>query len=230
MQELTVIQKRLFAMQDLGYRAFQSKLIPTVDPACVIGVRTPALRRLARELSGTAAATAFLSDLPHRFYEENCLHAFLVERIGELDACLVALDAFLPYVDNWATCDSMSPPVLKKHPAALLSAIDRWMASGTVYTVRFGIGMLMRHFLDARFDPACPARVAAVPTEEYYLHMMVAWYFATALAKQYAAVLPYLTEHRLPLKTHNKAIQKACESYRISPAQKEYLKTLKRKE
>ena len=225
---MSTITERLFSLADEGYRQFQIPLIPTVEPERVIGVRTPVLRKLAKELAGTAQAEAFLRDLPHAYYEENNLHAFLVEQIRDYDAVIAAIDAFLPYVDNWSTCDGWSPKVLKKHPEELLCKIRQWMASDALYTVRFGIGMLQRYFLDERFDPVYLAWVAAVDREEYYLRMMVAWYFATALAKQYEAALPYIEEGKLPLWTHNKAIQKAVESYRVSEQHKTYLKTLKK--
>ena len=175
-----------------------------------------------------AEAEAFLRDLPHTYYEENNLHAFLVEQIKDYDACIAAIDAFLPYVDNWSTCDGWSPKVLKKHPEELLCKIREWMTSDALYTVRFGIGMLQRYFLDERFDPVYLDWVAAIRREEYYVRMMVAWYFATALAKQYEAALPYIEEGCLPLWTHNKAIQKAVESYRVSAEQKVYLKILRK--
>ncbi|MBQ4332805.1 MAG: DNA alkylation repair protein [Clostridia bacterium] len=222
------ITERLFSLADEGYRQFQIPLIPTVDRSRVIGVRTPILRKLARELAGTEEAEAFLRDLPHTYYEENNLHAFLVEQIRDYDACIAAIDAFLPYVDNWSTCDGWSPKVLKKHPEELLSKIRQWMASDLPYTVRFGIGMLQRHFLDDRFSAEYLAWVASVEREEYYVRMMVAWYFATALAKQYEAAVPYLEQKRLPKWTHNKAIQKALESYRVSAEHKEHLKTWRR--
>lgn len=225
---MSAITERLFALADEGYRQFQMPLISTVEPARVIGVRTPVLRKLAKELAGTAEAAAFLRDLPHTYYEENNLHAFLVEQIKDYDACIAAIDAFLPHVDNWSTCDGWSPKVLKKHPEELLRKIREWMASHAPYTVRFGIGMLQRHFLDERFDAAYLDWVAAIDREEYYVRMMVAWYFATALAKQYEAALPYIEDGRLPLWTHNKALQKAVESYRVSDEHKTYLKTLKK--
>lgn len=222
------ITERLFSLADEEYRQFQTPLLPTVAPERVIGVRTPILRKLAKELAGTDEAEAFLRDLPHTYYEENNLHAFLVEQIRDYDACIAAIDAFLPHVDNWSTCDGWSPKVLKKHPEELLVKIREWMASDAPYTVRFGIGMLQRYFLDERFDAAYLGWVAAVDREEYYVRMMVAWYFATALAKQYEAALPFIEKGRLPLWTHNKAIQKAVESYRVSAEQKAYLKTLKK--
>lgn len=227
MQAPSIIRARLLSMQDTVYRDFQCRLMPTVAPETVIGVRTPALRKMAVELAGSQEATAFLADLPHTYYEENNLHAFLVERISSFDDCLSAVEAFLPYVDNWATCDSFSPPVFKKNKSALLTAVWRWIGAEHTYTMRYGIGMLMRHFLDGDFSPVFPAVVAAVPMGEYYVHMMVAWYFATALGKQYDAVIPYLTERRLPARTHNATIQKAVESYRIAPEIKSYLKTLR---
>ena len=225
---MSPITERLFSLADEGYRRFQTPLLPSVAPERIIGVRTPVLRKLAKELAGTEEAAAFLCDLPHTYYEENNLHAFLVEQIKDYDACVTAIDAFLPYVDNWSTCDGWSPKVFKKHPEELLVKVREWMASEHPYTVRFGIGMLQRYFLDERFDPTYLDWVAAVDREEYYVRMMVAWYFATALAKQYEAALPFLEEGRLPLWTHNKAIQKAVESYRISAEQKAYLKTLKK--
>ena len=225
---MSVLTERLFALADEGYRQFQTPLLPSVDPARIIGVRTPVLRKLAKELAGTAEAEAFLRDLPHAYYEENNLHAFLVEQIKDYAACIAAIDAFLPYVDNWSTCDGWSPKVFKKHSDALLMKIREWMASDLPYTVRFGMGMLQRYFLDERFDPAYLDWVAAIDREEYYVRMMVAWFFATALAKQYEATLPYIEQGRLPLWTHNKTIQKAVESYRVTAEQKTYLKTLKK--
>lgn len=225
---MSPLTKRLFSLADEGYRQFQMPLLPTVPAERVIGVRTPVLRKLARELAGTAEADAFLQALPHTYYEENNLHAFLVEQIKDYDACIAAIDAFLPYVDNWSTCDGWSPKVLKKHPEELLCKTREWMTSDHPYTVRFGIGMLQRYFLDDRFAPVYLEWVAAVDREEYYVRMMVAWYFATALAKQYEAVVPYIQQHRLPVWTHNKTIQKALESYRVTAEHKEQLKAYKR--
>lgn len=223
----TKIQERLFELQDLKYRDFNAKLLPTVDKDTIIGVRTPATRKLAKELAGSEAAKEFLQTLPHEYYEENNLHGCLVEQIKDYDRCIEALNTFLPYVDNWATCDMMSPKVLKKHLPELLEQIKVWMASEHVYTVRFGIEMLMRHYLDEEFQSEYLEWVAEVRSEEYYLKMMVAWYFATALAKQYEAALPYIEDRKLEKWAHNKAIQKAVESYRITDEQKVYLKTLK---
>jgi len=225
---MNAITQRLFSSADEGYRQFQIPLIPTVDPKRVIGVRTPILRNMARELAGTAVAEAFLQDLPHTYYEENNLHAFLVEQIRDYDACIAAIDTFLPYVDNWSTCDGWSPKVLKKHPIELLTKIREWMESQRPYTIRFGIGMLQRYFLDEAFVPEYLQWVADVDREEYYVRMMVAWYFATALAKQYEAALPFLEEYRLPMWINNNTIQKAAESYRVTPEHRAYLKQLKR--
>lgn len=223
------MQERLFALADTKYRAFQSKLLPTVTPERVIGVRTPALRALAKEIAGTKEAEVFVQQLPHTYFEENNLHAFLLCRMRDFDSCIAAVDAFLPYVDNWATCDQLSPKALKKDLPALRAQAENWMRSAHPYTVRFGIGMLMQHFLDAEFSDAYPCAVAAVRSEEYYVQMMQAWYFATALAKQYDAVLPYFTEQRLDAWVQNKAIQKAIESYRVTDEHKAYLRALKRK-
>ena len=224
---MTEIQQRLFALQDAGYRDFHAALIPTVDKALVIGVRMPALRALARELKGTEQAAAFMAELPHRYYEENNLHAALIGHIRDFDGCMAALEIFLPYVDNWATCDMMNPKALAKDKAVLLERIRLWLQSSHTYTVRFGMGMLMRYFLEEDFREEYLALVASVQSEEYYVRMMQAWYFATALAKQYEAAVTYLEQRKLGVWVHNKTIQKARESYRISGEQKEYLKSLK---
>ena len=221
------IRKELFALQDMKYRDFQSKLIPTIDPGSVIGVRTPDLRKYARQLSKCEDIRAFLNDLPHRYFDENQLHAFIISGLKDYEQCVAEVQRFLPYVDNWATCDQMSPKVFKKHRTELLEAVKGWMGSDEIYTVRFGVGMLMEHFLDEDFNPAYPEMVAGIRSEEYYINMMIAWYFATALAKQYESVLPFIEDKRLEVWTHNKAIQKAVESYRVTAEQKEYLKTLK---
>jgi 3-methyladenine DNA glycosylase AlkD len=227
---LQEIRERLTAYADEEYRVFQCSLMPTVDSATVLGVRTPVLRRMAKELRGTAGGTALMADLPHACFEENQLHAFLIESIRDFDEAVTATDAFLPYVDNWATCDQLSPKAFKGRFAALLPHIRRWMADPAPYTCRFGLGMLMRYGLGEDFDVAFLEAAAApsvIGREEYYVRMMVAWFFATALAFQYEAALPYLIEHRLPHWTHNKTIQKACESYRVSPEHKGYLKSLR---
>ena len=221
------IREELFRLQDTEYRDFQKKLIPTADPDAVIGVRTPELRKYAAQLVKNEEVSEFLSDLPHRYFDENQLHAFIVSEIRDFDRCVREVIRFLPYVDNWATCDQMSPKVFRKHRSELLPHIREWMDSGETYTVRFGIGMLMQHFLDGDFRPEYPEWVARIRSGEYYINMMVAWYFATALAKQYDQVLPFIVNRRLDDWTHNKTIRKAVESYRIAPEQKEYLKSLK---
>ena len=223
------ITDQLFALQDLEYKQFHSKLMPTTNPDDIIGVRTPMLRKFAKEIAKSTNVERFLEELPHKFYEENNLHGFLIESIKDFDACIAALNTFLPYVDNWATCDMMAPKALKKDLPRLYEQVKIWVASGETYTIRFGVNMLMKYYLEAAFLPEYPELVASVQSEEYYVKMVVAWYFATALAKQYEAVLPYLTNRRLDMWTHNKTIQKAVESYRITPEQKAYLKTLKQK-
>ena len=221
------IRAELKRLQDIRYREMQVRIIPTVKPEQIIGVRTPELRQLAKQVARDGAAEEFLGNLPHRYFEENQLHAFILSEMKDYGQCLQALNRFLPYVDNWATCDQMSPKVFRKHRQELIGSIREWFGSEKPYTVRFGIGMLMEHYLDGDFDPAYPEMAAAVRSGEYYVNMMTAWYFATALAKQYETVLPYLENRRLDDWTHNKAIQKAIESYRITPEQKAYLRGLK---
>lgn len=222
------ITDELFAMQDTAYKAFTEKLTPNIDPRRIIGVRMPALRKLAKDFAKTPQAAEFLRALPHDYHEENLLHGCCIEAMRDFDQCVASLDAFLPFVDNWAVCDCMSPKVLGRQPDALRQCISRWLQSGEEYTVRFAIGQLMRWFLDERFDPSDAETVAAVQSDAYYVNMMRAWYFATALAKQYEAVLPFLTENRLDVWTHNKTIQKAVESFRVPPEHKTALRALKR--
>jgi len=221
------IREELFALRDEGYAAFQQKLIPGVPPACVIGVRVPELRKLAKRYYKDPEHYRFLQALPHDYYDEDLLHALLIAEEKDFACCLEETEAFLPFVDNWAVCDIISPKVFSKHKEELSERIRVWAKSEKTYTCRFGIGMLMQHFLDADFDAAYLEIPAAVHSEEYYVNMMLAWFFATALAKQWEATIPYLENKRLPCWTHNKAIQKARESYRISAEQKEYLKSLK---
>lgn len=220
------IEEKLWSLQDESYGQFQRKLIPNLLGERIIGVRTPELRALAKEL---APCPEFLQDLPHRYFEENQLHAFLLEQCKDFAQTVANVDAFLPYVDNWATCDQLSPKVFKKHRAELLPYIRRWLMSEHPYTVRFAIGMLMQHFLEEDFSEEYPRMVASVEMDAYYVRMEQAWYFATALAKQYDAVIPYIEQNRLERWTHNKTIQKCLESYRISREQKEYLKQFRRK-
>ena len=218
---------RLIVHKDDTYKEFQAKLVPNIPPETILGVRTPDLRRIAKELYESKDRDAFLSSLPHRYYEENLIHFFVLAKIKDFDLCVRSVNAFLPYVDCWPVSDQATPVSFKKNHKKLLPYIEKWIASEHLYTARFGIRMLMNEFLGDDFKTEYPDLVAAKKGEEYYLKMMIAWYFATALAKQYDAVLPYLETRRLDKWTHNKAIRKALESYRITPAQKAYLKSLK---
>ena len=226
---MTDIQEKLIALSEPGYRDFMAPLLPNLPRERILGVRTPALRSYAKELWRAGGYEPFLRQLPHSYYEENNLHAFLLEQMRDFDCCLAELERFLPYIDNWATCDCLRPKVFGKNKARLLARIPAWLASGETYTVRYGIGMLMAHYLDDGFRPEYLSWVADVRSGEYYINMMIAWYFATALAKQYEAALPWLENRRLDRWTHNKTIQKAVESYRVSEKEKAYLKTLKQK-
>ena len=219
-----MIKKRLFELQDEAYGDLLSKLTPTIERERVIGVRTPALRALARELDGTNEAAEFLAELPHYYYDENNLHAFLIMRIKSFDAALFEVERFLPHVDNWATCDSLAPKAFAKTPEPLLPAIERWLASDRVYTARFGIGCLMRYFLGERFRSEYADAVAAIRSDEYYVQMMAAWYFATALAKNRDEAWGYVA--RLDPTVRKMAIRKAIESYRISDEDKDRLRRI----
>ena len=225
--KITDLREKLNSLQDLKYRDMQIKIIPGVDPGSVIGVRTPELRNMAKEILKAGDYKDFLKELPHKYFEENQLHAFIISGIKDMNECMEQLEKFLPYVDNWATCDQMSPKVFKKHKDELLVHIREWIESEEPYTVRFGVGMLMEHFLDEDFKPEYPEMVAKLRSREYYVNMMIAWYFATALAKQYEIVLPFIEGKKLDDWTHNKAIQKSVESYRITEEHKKYLKSLK---
>lgn len=221
------VQKQLFELQDLKYRDFHAKLMPTIDKEKVIGVRTPALRSYAKQFGKTEEAKEFMKVLPHKYYEENNLHGMLLEQIKDYDELIIELEKFLPYIDNWATCDLLSFRIVKKNLEDFLEKINKYIKSDQPYTIRFGISMLMKHYLDDNFKIEYVNKVAAVQSEEYYVNMMRAWYFATALAKQYDSIIPFIEEKKLDVWTHNKAIQKSIESYRITPEQKEYLRTLK---
>ena len=223
---MAAIIDRLSALAEPGYADFQAKLIPTVPRERILGVRLPALRALAREIKGDEAR-AFLSELPHKTLEENLLHAILVGRERDFAAVIAELDAFLPYADNWAVTDILRPAIFLKRPAEALPHIEKWLGSPLPYVRRAAVGFLMAYFLDENFDPGVLALPAKIPQEEYYVGMEVAWFYATALAKRWDETLPYLTDRRLPTWTHNKTIQKATESYRVTPERKEYLKTLK---
>ena len=224
MAELTKLQKQLFELQDLKYRDFHSKLMPETDKETVIGIRTPVLRKFAKEFAGTSEAEAFLRQLPHRYYEENNLHMMLITGIKDYEKCMEEVQRFLPYIDNWATCDYPAPKCFARHKDQVLEEAKRWISSGETYVIRYGIGVLMRLFLDEDFSPEYLEMAAAVQSQEYYVNMMIAWYFATALAKQWDATVPYIEQHKLSDWVHKKTIQKAVESYRITPEQKEYLK------
>ncbi len=220
------VQTALFALADEHYRDFHSALMPTVDKKTVIGIRTPILRHFAKDFIKTEDAEVFLQTLPHTYYEENNLHALLLMQMRDFDALENALDAFLPHIDNWATCDMLSPKIFTKYPEKRLILAKKHIKSTHIYTIRFGIGMLMKYELSETFTPEIPALVASIHSEDYYVKMMQAWFFATALAKRYEEVLPYLTEKRLDTWVHNKTIRKAIESYRITPEQKTFLRTL----
>lgn len=224
---MTEIQKLLFAKQDIKYRDFQAPLFPNIDKEKIIGVRTPELKKLAKELSGSELAKQFVETLPHVYFDENQLHAFLISLIKDYESCLKEVERFLPYVDNWGTCDQLSPKVFAKHKDELIVSIKKWLKSKHTYTVRFAIGMLLALYLDDSFKEGYIELVSNIKSEEYYINMMIAWYFATALAKQWDSAIKYIEEKKLSPWVHNKTIQKAVESYRISEKQKVYLKSLK---
>ena len=221
------VRKRLFEMQDTGYRDFHARLVPTVEKEKIIVIRTPILRKFAKEFGKTERSEMFLKVLPHQYYEENNLHGLLIEQIRDYDKCLKELERFLPHIDNWATCDLLTLHMMKKHRDIFIREVYRWMESDKPYIIRFGISMLMRHYLDEGFKPEYPEKVAAIRSDEYYVNMMRAWYFATALAKQSEKILPFLEEQRMDIWTHNKTIQKSIESYRITQEQKDHLRTLR---
>ena len=221
------VQQDLFTMQDLKSRDFHAKLMPTVDKDSVIGVRVPMLRAYAKKFGKTEEAKQFLEILPHQYYEENNLHGLLIDQMKDYELCIEELIRFLPYINNWATCDILSVKAVKGHLDSYIKNIYQWLESDYTYTIRFGINMLMRYYLEEEFKIEYPEKVAAIRSEEYYVNMVRAWYFATALAKKYDQVLPFLEEQKMDVWTHNKTIQKAIESYRITLEQKEYLRTLK---
>ncbi len=227
MKNENYIQEKLFSMADCAYKDFHGKLMPTVDPDLIIGVRVPVLRNFAKELNNSQYKDGFLKALPHKYYEENNLHAFLIEKINDYNEVIRELDRFLPFVDNWATCDMMSPKIFKKYKSELLSEIDRWLKSGDTYTVRYAIKCLMQHYLDEDFKEVYFQKVINIKSEEYYVNMMRAWYFATALSKQYELSVKVLEQRKLDKWTHNKTIQKAIESYCVLPENKAYIKSLK---
>lgn len=224
---MTSIQEKLFALQDKKYAEFQANLTPTVKRESFIGVRVPEVRNLAKEIKNSDEANAFIEVLPHEYYDENMLHGLLLSEMKDYDKCIDYVDKFLPYVDCWSVCDIMSPKVFKKHKNELLEQIKKWCKSKHTYTIRFGIEMLMSHYLDEDFKEEYFDIVSIIRSDEYYVNMMIAWYFATALTKQYDSAIKIVENHCLETWTHNKTIQKAIESYRISDEQKAYLRTLK---
>ena len=221
------IEKMLFELRDEEYAKFQAKLTPSVDPKLFIGVRVPDVRKLAKQLKDDPACEKFLSELPHKYYDENMLHGLLVSEIKDYDKAIRETEIFLPYIDNWAVCDIMSPKIFKKHKIELIEKIKEWSGAGETYTIRFGIEMLMSHYLDDDFKKEYLKIPAIIKSEEYYVNMMVAWFFATALAKQWESTIPYIEKKKLDKWTHNKTIQKAIESYRITDEKKDYLRSLK---
>lgn len=232
MEQRTIIQEiqeRLLEQQDIEYRAFQAKLMPGIELSSIIGVRMPIVRKLAKEFAKREDIALFLQTLPHKYYDENNVHGCILADGKDYEQTIASIDAFLPYVNNWATCDMLKPKVFAKHREQLGRDIDRWLASDAVYTKRFGIGMVMTHFLDEDFDADWMEKISDIRSQEYYINMMLAWFYATALAKQWESALPYLTEHRLSRWVHNKTIQKAIESYRISEEQKALLREIRLK-
>ena len=221
------LQKELFALQDLKYRDFHSKLLPGVDKKTIIGIRTPVLRKFSKEYAEREEAGKFLQDLPHQYYEENNLHMMVITGIKDYDKCLEEIKKFVPYINNWATCDLPLPKCFGKHKQELLPQVRKWIASDQTYTIRYGLGILMGLYLDEDFRPEYLELAASVRSEEYYVNMMIAWYFATALAKQWETTVPYIEQRKLPQWVHRKTIQKAVESYRITPEQKTYLKSFR---
>lgn len=224
---MKMLEKELFELQDIKYKEFHQKLMPTVNPDKVIGIRTPVLRKFAKEFSKRGEAESFIKNLPHKYYEEDNLHAFLLEEIKDYEELIKELNNFLPFVDNWATCDMMRPKILKNHKKELIKDIDRWLNSKDAYAIRFAVNCLMTYYLDEDFKSEYLEKVAKIESDEYYINMVRAWYFATALAKQYDATIKILEDNVLDKWTHNKTIQKAVESYRITNEQKAVLKKLK---
>ncbi len=221
------LREKLFELRDLKYRDFHSRLIPSVPKEQVIGIRTPVLRKFAKEYAKTEEAAEFIKILPHEYYEENNLHMLIISAIRDYEMCIAEIERFLPFIDNWATCDMPVPRCFYENKEDVLERAKGWIKSDEAFTVRYGIGVLMSMFLDEDFDPVYPRLVASVRSEQYYVNMMIAWYFATALAKKWDEVIPFIEKRQLDKWTHNKAIQKAVESYRITSEQKAYLKSLK---
>lgn len=226
--EYLPLSEYLLSIRDENFKAFQSKLLPEIEKSRIIGIKTPQLRLMAKKMVSDGYAETFLKSLPHGYFEENNIHAFIIEQIKDYDRCISELNTFLPYVDNWATCDQMNPKILKKRPDELINTVDNWLISDKTYTVRFGIKTIMNCYLDANFDESVLKKVSRIGSDEYYINMMIAWFFATALAKQWQSSVTYIEQDILPSWIHNKTIQKATESYRIPEERKKYLKKLKR--
>ncbi len=224
---MTHLQEELFKLQDTAYRDFHSGLMPGVDKETVIGIRMPVLRVFSKEFSKTEDAKLFINELPHKYYEENNLHMLLIGQLKDYDKCIEEIERFLPYINNWATCDFPVPKCFNKNKEDIIAKARKWIKSDRTYTIRYGIGVMMRLFLDEDFKEEYIQLVASVKSEEYYVNMMIAWYMATALAKQWDSAVPYIQEHRLSEWVHRKSIQKAVESYRITPEQKDYLRGLR---
>ena len=221
------IYEKLSEVKDDEYKEFQAKLVPNISPDVILGVRTPDMRKIAKEMYGTPEGDSFLNELPHKYYEENLVHFFMIARIKDFDECVAAVETFLPYVDCWPVSDQSSPAVFKKNHQKLIPYIKKWIASDHVYTARFGLRMLMNEYLGEDFKDEYLELAASKKGDDYYLKMMIAWYFATALAKRYDETIPYIEERRLDEWVHRKSIQKALESYRVSDEHKEYLRSLK---
>lgn len=227
---MTTIQKLLFEKQDPDYKKFQEKVVPNIDPKSIIGVRVPVLRSIAKDLyknKDDYNIDDFFKSLPHKYYEENLIHSFMIECIKDFDECLQQFEKFLPFIDNWAVCDTCHPKVFKKHTDTILSKAKIWIKSKETYTIRYGIDCFMTYFLDDEFDTDYLETISKIKSEEYYVNMMQAWYFATALAKQWESAIKIIEEKKLPVWVHNKSIQKARESFRVSDEHKNYLIQLK---
>ena len=221
------IKEKLFKLQDKKYQELQSKIIPNIDSSTIIGVRTPEIKKLAKEVV-KGDYKPFLEELPHKYYDENQLHAFIISEIKNYDECIKYINAFLPYINNWATCDTLIPKVFKKNTDKLIIEVKKWIKSKDTYTIRYGIGTLMRFYLNDEFKEDYLELVSKIKSNEYYVNMMIAWFFATGLAKQYNSTIKYIENNKLDTWVHNKTIQKAIESYRITDKQKDYLRKYKR--
>lgn len=221
------VYEELCKVKDDKYKEFQSALVPNISKDTILGVRTPEMRKIAKDMFNTDEGKKFLKKLPHKYYEENLVHFFMIALIKDFDECVKETERFLPYIDCWPVCDQSSPKAFKKKHDELLPLIKKWIDSDHVYTSRFGMRMLMNEFLGEDFKPEYLKWVASKKGDDYYLKMMIAWYFATALAKQYEATIPFFEKHILDDWCHKKAIQKAIESFRVSDEHKEYLKTLR---